>query len=502
MAALSFGVELEAVFFYPTRGEDVIFDDDLPPLPDINDKTVRQRNPGIPSDDDVLRTDMDADMMRLVLLAIDDCVSKLPQSSRGTLVPFPDDAELNEYRRWQVEEERIPLVYKHYPEWTYITPVGLEVKSPAMYATESAFREVEAVTNMIRTTFRTAVPPGCGFHVHVGLGPNPFPVCTLKRLATVCWAGDLILQHMHPVARRYNDYCVGPRAASLLSRGYEAGHFEPCGGWRDSPVQFDPSDIPVLEDHTAIQEHINTGRPRRLPSNFTRTLPRGMFEDTPSEEERKWCEGYTDIEFGHSRFAARSDADILQGAAELLRCQTAHAVQQLMGFGRGAYNFEHYQEYGDILLRRISSKRTVEFRQAAGSLNGDWVSTYARICVGMVRFAHTAPIGDLWRVVYDCHCEETYNTQYDVLDLLLDLGLCEEAKTVQYRLETGEYNAEMMNAFSPKSFRSLHDAHLHPLTLPPLTRPRARRAIQRRSKRWAIIKLRKRLRSRRDPCPC
>ncbi|KAI1415200.1 hypothetical protein F5Y13DRAFT_156925 [Hypoxylon sp. FL1857] len=58
--------------------------------------------------------------------------------------------------------------------------------SPAMYASEGAFKKVEAVTNMLRTAFRTAVPLSCGLHVHVGLGSELLPLGTLKRMAAIC----------------------------------------------------------------------------------------------------------------------------------------------------------------------------------------------------------------------------------------------------------------------------------------------------------------------------
>lgn len=114
---------------------------------------------------------------------------------------------------------------------------------------------------------------------------------------------------------------------------------------------------------------------------------------------------------------------------------------------RGAYNFSNY----DDELKKKETKKTVEFRQAAGSLDGHWVSSYAKICVGIGRFAEVAAEGNLWRLIYDCHRAEVDKTKYDVLDLLLDLGLAKEAEIVQHRLETAGHVAETLRAFSSKT---------------------------------------------------
>ncbi|OTA94863.1 hypothetical protein M434DRAFT_394377 [Hypoxylon sp. CO27-5] len=121
-----------------------------------------------------------------------------------------------------------------------------------------------------------------------------------------------------------------------------------------------------------------------------------------------------------------------------------------MGPSRGAYNFNNYDSR--LIMRpNKDTKKTVEFRQAAGSLDGRWVSTYAKICVGIGRFAEVAAEGRMWRLIYDCHCADVGKAEYDVLDLLLDLGLTEEAEIVQYRLEMDSHVAETLRVFSSKT---------------------------------------------------
>ncbi|KAI0119419.1 hypothetical protein F4814DRAFT_239124 [Daldinia grandis] len=100
----------------------------------------------------------------------------------------------------------------------------------------------------------------------------------------------------------------------------------------------------------------------------------------------------------------------------------------------GACSFNHY---GD----KNTKDKTVEFCLATGSLDGRWVSTHARICIGIGQFAASAAV-NVWRMIYDCNSAEIDKAGYDVIDLLLDLGLAKEAETVQYRLKMGRYFEE------------------------------------------------------------
>ncbi|KAI2621704.1 hypothetical protein GGR54DRAFT_599426 [Hypoxylon sp. NC1633] len=331
--------------------------------------------------------------------------------------------------------------------------MGLEVVSPAMYATDGAFKEVEEVANMLRRTFRTAVPPSCGLHVHVGAGTDFLNLRTIKRMAAFFWAGDLLFQQMHPLNRRYNEYCLGPRVKSKVGLGRETGPF--------NKVSADANKVDTSTDDTntddtntdsankvlcSIQSYINSARPLRLLTNFRRTFPRNKHVDTPSQEEMDACTNGCIVAWPHEHVDPVPGVHIIKGAIEISHCSSFDAVHAIMSAGsRGAYSFENYS---DDKQKEEGTPRTVEFRQAAGSLDGHWVSTYAQLCVGIARFAEDASEGRVWRLIDDCHHAETKNTGYDVIDLLLDLGLTREAKVVQYRLETGSLATENLQRFS------------------------------------------------------
>ncbi|RYC55119.1 hypothetical protein CHU98_g11091, partial [Xylaria longipes] len=118
------------------------------------------------------------------------------------------------------------------------------------------------------------------------------------------------------------------------------------------------------------------------------------------------------------------------------------AVGELLGpmekGDRANYNFGAYA-LGSLGFDE-GWKRTIEFREAAGSLDPDWIITWANICVGILRFCRDASVIDfitvLERVVREEERQRTANDDegmYDVCDLLEDMCLFTEATTIRER---------------------------------------------------------------------
>ncbi|KAI0818157.1 hypothetical protein GGR55DRAFT_60837 [Xylaria sp. FL0064] len=102
------------------------------------------------------------------------------------------------------------------------------------------------------------------------------------------------------------------------------------------------------------------------------------------------------------------------------------------------YNFQAYAPFNLDSAIRDSAKRTVEFREASGSLDPEWIVTWSRICVGIMRFCRDASVSDfisvLERVVrQEERIRDGKELKYDVCDLLEDMGLFAEAATVRRR---------------------------------------------------------------------
>ncbi|RYP38961.1 hypothetical protein DL768_010744 [Monosporascus sp. mg162] len=154
------------------------------------------------------------------------------------------------------------------------------------------------------------------------------------------------------------------------------------------------------------------------------------------------------------------------GAAEILGCRYAGAVGALLGparSGRLNYNFRHYvPEYYNFNYGHDGAEaedndggntdddghdddniRTVEFREAAGSLDGGgWVRVWTEICVGIADWRRKASAVDylelLDRVAAQedrdqSGVEQTDEERYDVCDLLDDMCLFAQAEWVRQR---------------------------------------------------------------------
>ncbi|RYP92507.1 hypothetical protein DL770_001373 [Monosporascus sp. CRB-9-2] len=153
------------------------------------------------------------------------------------------------------------------------------------------------------------------------------------------------------------------------------------------------------------------------------------------------------------------------GAAEILGCRYAGAVGALLGparTGRLNYNFRHYvPEYYNFNYGHDGAEagddggdidddghddgniRTVEFREAAGSLDGGgWVRVWTEICVGIADWCRKASAVDYLELLDRVAAQEdrdqrgveqTDEERYDVCDLLDDMCLFAQAEWVRQR---------------------------------------------------------------------
>jgi hypothetical protein len=89
--------------------------------------------------------------------------------------------------------------------------------------------------------------------------------------------------------------------------------------------------------------------------------------------------------------------------------------------------------YMSDMKKGMWEKKTLEWRQADGSMDARWVYTYLRIVVGTVRFAIQASATDFLNVIANCEKFEEGGS-YDVVDFLEEIGLVAESKVASRRL--------------------------------------------------------------------
>ncbi|KAI1761182.1 hypothetical protein GGR53DRAFT_39174 [Hypoxylon sp. FL1150] len=168
-----------------------------------------------------------------------------------------------------------------------------------------------------------------------------------------------------------------------------------------------------------------------------------------------------DFQGGGHGFVPNPKMSTWQGVDEIVACKSALTAATLLQGARSVranYNFNHYNEdyLQDAFDDKISTNpRTIEFREAEGSLDAEWITMYMRICVGIVRFARRASVLDYVTVLEKISAQEdrdlvrrealaggaeTYESEerdeaerYDVCDLLEDMCLFVEAAFVRRR---------------------------------------------------------------------
>ncbi|KAG8156318.1 hypothetical protein KVR01_013770 [Diaporthe batatas] len=349
------------------------------------------------------------------------------------------------------------LKFAHY-NW-----VGLELRSPAMLANETSFAEIKRVVSLLRTSFRLRVNETTGLHVHVGLGAQRLPPRAIIRLVQLLWCADGTLSQLHPPERFLSPFCPSIRHDSVLARrllddwrGTE--NLTVGGGLAITPLTVSAALTDRLKallqaptSFPALDSRPNTSRLQRLPP--VRTNP---YEDAGAQ--RRY--GMLNV-FGGGRphrdfllisrpaegITEETCLPVLDGLRALCRPEmyekATRAVDeiQINSMKRANYNCNAYgfQHVGGPPMRM-----TVEFREAAGSLDPSWVAAWARITSRIVEFcleAEEDEFVELLMRVLEAELAFEANggvSRYDVVDFLHDLGLPDEARFVEENIIFGD----------------------------------------------------------------
>lgn len=320
--------------------------------------------------------------------------------------------------------------------WTHL---GIEVTSPALWDVPESLEHIRLVVHELQSRFRVRVNTRTGFHVHVGAGakrtPGPPTQCdarhhsldVLRRAAALMWAADGFLCHAHPPERGINQYTPSIRLASRLAYGDIPQHTQ----W-DQPAT--PCELPVsMRAMPAAARRNNVFWRRESDNLFPALRPR-----TVDDEARKRFEVMETMTF-YPDWEQLAVLTVEAGVAEIMRCASNGQVARLLAIGpapashRQNYNFTNCAEPYD------ARSGTVEFREATGSVDADWVAAWANVCLGIFRFARHASEDRFWGVIGGLAGAEAdalagRRHTYDMISLLCDLGLFAEALFLDRRL--------------------------------------------------------------------
>ncbi|KAI0849452.1 hypothetical protein F5Y00DRAFT_269435 [Daldinia vernicosa] len=353
-------------------------------------------------------------------------------------------SHLIRYTDWRVGRDLSVQPTNLDPDMALYDWQDLEITSPALFATEKSFAEVHHVLTAICNNFWVFAPETAGLHIHYGRGKDWIPIHHLRRIAAFLFAADPILTQMHPPHRRgreWRDYCLSNRHYSTLAYGISSAqvgrHLEVGdldeGHYKEDLVTSRPGSA------TKPKPEKKKG-PKFIPIFKPGTLEGYKFDkDFFNSGRYAWAE---EGEFLPGRQVGKS-LDIITAVRELLSAPSAPVISTLMQhwrITRCAYNFLAYdvERYGAVQLYgarlRAQPKRTIEFRQATGTVNADEVVAHARIAVRLCEFACETDINALWIMILDFVQAEKHPAWYDVFNLLFELGLVDEARVIQRQI--------------------------------------------------------------------
>ncbi|KAJ3568082.1 hypothetical protein NPX13_g6545 [Xylaria arbuscula] len=413
----TFGVELEFIVFYTTSGIVVPMDNierygpvveiPLPPIP-----TGRSWGDDTSPDTENL----------CVRQKVADAISSAGFKAE---IPGKAKAPVDWYDAWRVIRDG--SLNNDERDYGSLKSTGVEITSPIFSDCEAAFNEIQAVVAVINKSFRTAVPPACGFHVHVGRGGVPLKKRVIQRIGSLLWAAEPFLDTIHATGRLENRYCFCLRTMDDSYMNVDE--------WDHGPQQEgdDEEEVP----HADLSwERVD--RKRKRPTCW------------PSLRRIKSSELAIGHYFWDERLEMRvTQIDLIDRLQKILHAKTIKTAVRLISLyaGRGAYNFGNLRPgpAGDINCR----KPTIEFRQASGSLDGDWIVLWSKICLALSGPAVVDSSDDeFFQLIYDCINSESSLSKYNVFDLLFDIGVkSEDLFCLEDRLASGRHEREPLLPF-------------------------------------------------------
>ncbi|KAI1266885.1 putative amidoligase enzyme-domain-containing protein [Xylariaceae sp. FL1019] len=470
----TFGVEIELV---------------VPTLPENRADPINHEVP-------VLRIPPDVfDPEEYVIDQVQACLDKyLPYPDKS--IPFlaPTQSPMDYYRHWRaVADTSIrgpPLPYDCY---------GVEINSSVELSCPEAFDVVQYAVSCLTQEFRCFVNHSCGLHVHTGCRDELLSVDQMKRMASLIFAVEPLVFSLHDPTRTISPYCqplqdvsrlakrkkgddVGPwhvgheACANLTGLGRrhgeaemytrrkligesgqrdflatrEQGRYDPFVKSANTPNRFIFSpwlsdinsqiDLAVAHCRAAITEI----QEARLPSTRTRTrtippLQRSQLDESESRALIATMQDVLDNSWRAKDEKTDTPANVILSADEIYSQPCTCRISWLLQTehtSRLAIAFHNYACYP--LISVDIDKRTIEWRLAEPSLDGEWIATWAKICVGVFEFALYASPIDFIEVIDQSHRASKGEISYDIIDLLDDIGLFAEAVVVENRLKANK----------------------------------------------------------------
>jgi hypothetical protein len=272
----------------------------------------------------------------------------------------------------------------------------------------------------------------------------------LKRAAALMWAADPFLCHAHPPERAAANYCPPIRFASRLAHGVTKRNVRVGRQYSERELPLDDT-IPSEPPTTTTTPILPSESFSRLTANQNRYLPARRSAHLPARARARVVDPslYPGVNNNPELASRLHNKTVHSGVRHIMRCANRGEIANLMTRGqttsayeRANYNFTHYLPGSAGRSSRDGGKTTIEFREAAGTMDPLWVGTWASVCLAIFRFARDATEGEFWAVIgrlADAEAKEESTGvvgkgRYDLVSLLFDWGLFAEGLFLERKL--------------------------------------------------------------------
>ncbi|KAI1486340.1 hypothetical protein F5X96DRAFT_682088 [Biscogniauxia mediterranea] len=334
--------------------------------------------------------------------------------------------------------------------------IGLELQSPAEFEAQVAFDAIPYAFNITKKSYRCLINYSCSIHVHVGVGEEFMDLQMIRRVATLAYAVDPLLFTLHHPIRQVSEWCksirdyskmamgvspvlphtnsfIGSTCVRYLGRDVRYGE-EPIS-WRSSnstPAAIAAFELTRQPNHFEPFQHVMPHASIRQRKTPRVKLPRLSAQRLDELAADLWDSAVFPITSKARQNKAQGNVGVFEAARRIYEANSSCAIAMLLRTDNmtASINFEAYT---CIPLQGSKPRPTIEFRIGEGGLD-DWAKWWARICVGLVRFAIHSPVDEFLRVLQNCDIAARQDGQYDVLDLLDDIGLFAEAEAAEERI--------------------------------------------------------------------
>lgn len=197
---------------------------------------------------------------------------------------------------------------------------------------------------------------------------------------------------------------------------------------RRSATTSTPGSYIPDEEHFPVEVGDGHHQLRKLPCIAVRSF-------TPEEEEELRARGQALDEDGaplHDK--SEEDPGTFHGLGQIFSARSSCIIERLLASAeRPNYSIEKYSCHVTSYPDEMAP--TLEFREAAGSMDAAWVTTWARICHGLATWALNASLYEYLEVVTHCDSGQIGEIRYDVVDLLGDVSLATESRAAESRIQ-------------------------------------------------------------------